>query len=180
MNDLLTHVFVDGPNVDMVLGKDILGRRPLATQRPKWDRVLSQLATTLGPLKPTFVLNGNQFAHGGPELFGFYRAIRHCGYRVECPCGTEGDPVDAYIQKSVRTLARMQRPCSVALLSHDHGYAQDLNAVLMLGGQVTVVGFPEEMAPELLRLVDQGARVIDLEREAYAFNVKLPRPHLAY
>ncbi|QDU88553.1 hypothetical protein Pla175_19310 [Pirellulimonas nuda] len=101
------------------------------------------------------------------------------GFRGECPVGTEGDRVDAFIQQRLKAIARFEHPCSVVFLNHDQGYAPDLGAILMLGHKVSLVGFPEEMAPKLLGLADQGASVIDLGRDAYAFIVTLPRHHLA-
>jgi hypothetical protein len=47
----------------------------------------------------------------------------------------------------------------------------------MLGGSVSIIGFPEEMAPELLRLTRRGARILDLEHDLGAFNSHLPRLH---
>lgn len=111
-------------------------------------------------------------------MFAFRRALRFMGYQVECPLGKLSDPVDAFIQQQLRTIARFHRPCSVAILSHDGDYAPDLSAILMLDGSVTVIGFPEEMSPELLQLAKQGAVIVDIERDIGAFNLKLPRPHL--
>ena len=177
-SDFPSHVFVDGPNIDMILGQDVLGRIPRPPERPRWERVSVYCRTELGCVRPTFVLNGDRFALGGERVFAFRRALRFMGYNVECPLGTLSDPVDAFIQQQLRTIARFHRPCSVAILSHDHGYAPDLSAILMLGGSVAVIGFPEEMHPQLLQLAEQGAIIVDLERDIGAFNLKLPRPHL--
>jgi uncharacterized protein len=101
------------------------------------------------------------------------------GYDVQLPRGTETDPVDAFIQQHLRNIARLLRPCSVAVISHDHGYAADLDSILMLGGTVWVIGFPEEMSPQLLLLQKHGAEIIDLEHDLGAFNIRLPRPSLS-
>jgi hypothetical protein len=105
--------------------------------------------------------------------------MRDIGFDVQTPTGTLGDPVDEFIKQQLRIIARFNRPCSVVILTHDHGYAPDLSAILMLGGNVAVVGFPEEMSPQLLRLAAQGAKIIDLERDLGVFDVRLPRPRLA-
>ncbi len=170
-NQSNSYVFVDGPNMDMVLGKDILGRRPNCHERPKWDRVWAFFRNVHGCLKPTFVLNGDRLSGGGSPAFAFRRVLRSIGYDVQCPHGVEGDPVDAFIQQSLRTIARYNRPCSVVLFSHDGGYAADLDAILMLGGTIAIAGFPEEMSPRLQQLADHGASIIDIERDLGRFRL---------
>jgi uncharacterized protein len=87
--------------------------------------------------------------------------------------------VDEFILQQLRTIARSQQPCSVAVMSHDHGYASDLDAILALGAAVWVIGFPEEMSPQLLELETRGAIILDLEHDLDAFDIFLPRPFLA-
>jgi hypothetical protein len=125
------------------------------------------------------VLNGNRFTLNNSGVLALYRVLKHdMGYDVECPCGSSGDPVDEFIKLGVKTAARFNRPPSVAIFSHDHGYAPDLSAILMQGGTVSVIGFPEEMSSQLVRLQEQGAIIVDLERDIGAFDISLPRPPL--
>lgn len=174
-----SQVFVDGPNIDMVLGKDILGHRPRPNERPRWDRVSAFARSELDCVKPTFVFNGNRFADGDSPICAFRRALRFMGYDVQCPRGSETDPVDEFILQGLRAIVEARQPCSVAVVSHDHGYAADLSAILMLGGTVWVIGFLEEMSPQLRQLEEQGANIIDIEHHLGAFNIRLPRPFLA-
>lgn len=172
-------LFVDGPNMDMVLGSNILGRRPWPEERPRWNRVADFARGKLQVAKPTFVLNGNQFANGSTGLLAFRLALRdHMGYDVSCPCGDGTDPVDQYILQQLKTIARSEEPCSVAVMTHDHGYAPDLRKIMALGATVWVIGFPEEMSPQLLALRSRGAIILDLEHDLSAFDIPLPRPYL--
>lgn len=173
-----SYVFIDGPNLDMVLGHSILGRKPLPGERPRWDRVIEYCRTRFECHRPIFVLNGERFAQGGEQVFAFRRSLRFHGYKVECPLGTETDPVDKFIQQQLRTISRFYRQCSVVVLTHDGGYAEVLGSILLQGGSVAIVGFPEEMSPKLLQLVKYGGIIVDLERDIGAFNILLPRPHL--
>ncbi|MEZ6070931.1 MAG: hypothetical protein R3C10_11815 [Pirellulales bacterium] len=173
-----SHVFIDGPNIDMVLGKDVLGRFPRRFERPRWDRVRDFCHTELGCARPTFVLNGNRFSLGNPELLGFRRVLREFGYEVQCPRRGDEDPVDEYIKERVQTIAKTSPGCEVAVMSHDNGYAAELKSILSWGGKVSVIGFPEEMSPRLVRLREYGANIIDLEHHVGGFDIRLGRPVL--
>lgn len=175
-----SHLFVDGPNVDMVLGQCILKRRPLSHERPRWDRVAEYALRKLGCCNPTFVLNGDKFARN-PKLYPLFRALRMMNYRVECPRDStidNSDPVDVYIIRKLLAAIRLRSPYTVSIISHDHAYAPALSQILMSGGGVNLIGFPEEMSPQLHGLSDIGAEIIDLEWNIGAFNTNLPRPSL--
>lgn len=169
-----SHVFVDGPNIDMVL-TDVLGHPPKSFERPRWERVYQYCRRELGCVKPTFVLNGNRFTQ---RVYPFYRALRYMRFDVQCPNSAIWDAVDPYIQEQLRILIRLAPRSAVSLITHDGGFAPYLGSILMNGGSVSIIGFPEEMSPPLLALGDSGASIHDLEHNVGAFNVRLPRPML--
>lgn len=177
-----TLLFVDGPNIDATLGNGVLGRKPRPHERPRWDRVLQFAETKLGVDEPWFVLNGDRF---GLEATPFYRCLKHIGYYVATPnrgewCNQEtDDPVDEWIKNRLEgALARVVKgeASGVVLLTHDGGFAPALRPVLDAGGSVTIVAFWEWLAPELAALRSGGAVLLDLERDAGAFDVALDRP----
>jgi uncharacterized protein len=176
---LVSAVFIDGPNIDAVLGNCVLQRKPKPHERPRWDRVYKNCTEWFGAKKPCFVLNGNKF--DGAPVFGFRRLLRDIGYDVACPRSQESDPVDNYIVDALD--GRVAPDVStgqlggVVLFSHDHGYAPALQSILRNGGAVSVVGFVEELAPQLLGLREAGAEILDLEYDFEAFGVKLHRPY---
>ncbi|MBU0718669.1 MAG: NYN domain-containing protein [Planctomycetes bacterium] len=177
--------YVDGPNIDQVLGRCVLGHRPSSEERPRWDRVHDECLAWFGAERPCFVLNGNRFTTS--SVFGFRRALRSIGFDVQCPRSAADDPVDEAddpvdefvlqeIQDSLHAV-RSGRVPRVILFSHDHGYASALHDVLQGNGAVTIVGFREELAPALLALESEGADVLDLEYDLAAFDIDLGRPY---
>jgi uncharacterized protein len=56
----VTYLVIDGENLDATLGQSILGRRPAADERPRWERVLAHTAAVWGqPVKGLFFLNAS-------------------------------------------------------------------------------------------------------------------------
>jgi uncharacterized protein len=165
--------FVDGPNIDMVLG-DILGRQPRAEDRPRWDRVLKFCRTSLRCNVCEFVFNGNKF--DGSSCFALYRALHGMGWSAKCPRDATTDPVDGYICHRVHFYEQFRDGVHIVLLSHDHGYAPYLRNIMKCGGHVTIIGFREWLAPALLALESAGAEFLDLEYDVRAFLLSLNRP----
>lgn len=169
-----THLFVDGPNIDAVLGKNVLERKPGACERPRWDRVNE----VVGAAKSCFVLNGAKFT---PDVTPFYRALKLMGYEAAV-AGTKGslpgtgvDPVDEFIKDRLSAITG-EEDVAVAIATHDHGYAPALKAILEAGGSVTIIGFLEFLAPALMELRKHGAVLLDLEHDIGAFACSLDRP----
>src|SRR5687768_6136596 len=94
-----SRVFVDGHNIDGVLG-EILGGRPEWHQRPRWDRVKDHLCRHL-PFdgKPCFVMDRRHFTD---KVYPLHRALRRMGYDLQLAdkvgkyAGND-DPVDEFI-----------------------------------------------------------------------------------
>ncbi len=176
--------FIDGPNIDCVLGKCVLGRQPSSIERPRWDRVLQTCRAWFGASRVRFVLNPVHFAEQTDQVSPFYRFLVTTGYEVP-PANSFGayppnaDPVDEFIKHGI--LASLAESTSgsavgIVLFTHDHGYAPVLTTVLEAGGRVWLVGFREWFHPVLVQLESRGATILDLEYDLEAFNVKLPRP----
>lgn len=171
--------FVDGPNVDGVLG-EILGHMPESNERPRWDRVKRFLPSST---KPVFAMNGEHFTE---KAYPFFRAMRYMGYDFQPVAPTERsatneDPVDNYIADQLMAVLAEQvagRAQHISLLSHDHFHATALGHVADAGGTIALIGFPEWMAPDLLALEGDRCEVLDLERDVGAFSYRLPRPYL--
>lgn len=181
----ISHLFIDGPNIDATLGNSILGHKPMPRERPRWNLVLAAAQAHHGVEQPCFVLNGDKFDFLRAP---FYRALKLMRYDVATPmtrewCDHEGqDPVDEFIKYQIEDLAPLVETGEVEgvlIASHDHGFAPALRMILAAGGFVRVVGFKEWMAPALVELESEGAVLLDLEHDFCAFNVNLDRPRFA-
>jgi hypothetical protein len=131
------------------------------------------------------VLNGDKF---DDQRTPFYRFLRLTGFEVATPkkadwCESDlQDPVDEFAKHQIGLMAEpIQRGQvgGVLLASHDGGYAAALDGILAIGGYVGIVGFREWLAPELVKLKDRGAILLDLESDFAAFDGRLHRPDIA-
>lgn len=172
--------WIDGPNVDSVLGRNVLGHQPEPHERPRWDRFHAVLQGWYGVKQACFVLNGDHFTDG---VFRFYRALREFGYEIQAPRNgksAKSDPVDEYIISAIRQALPSVRTGligKIILCTHDGDFAPVLREVHSAGGQAVVFGFREETSPALLSLEAEGAELVDLEFDAEAFNITLNRPY---
>lgn len=170
-----TCVFIDGANIDGVLGV-ILGRRPEPRERPRWDRVRDGLRAWYSAHQLEFVLRPAGFRD---KSLPFYRALHQMGYKPIFPDNDAPDADDSYIRAQITALTqeiRARQDTCIMLFSHDGGYAPYLSEFLKAGGRVFLVGFYEWFAPALLDLRNLGAEILDLEFDLGAFDVRLPRP----
>ena len=167
-----TYVLVDGENLDATLGSDILRRKPMPNERPRWDRVVEYFQKDWGPdVRPLFFLN----ASSGQLPMPFVQALVALGYRVVPLAGEAGSDekvVDVGIQRTLDALTR--RPGNVVLASHDADFEPHLRPFLG-DRRVAVLGFREFVSGRLAELEFQGLEFIDLELGVHAFNVPLPR-----
>jgi uncharacterized protein len=167
-----TYILVDGENLDATLGSDILRRRPMPNERPRWDRVVEHFQTHWGQdVRPLFFLN----ATSGQLPMPFVQALVALGYRVvplAGDAGSEEKVVDVGIQRTLDAILR--RPGNVVLASHDADFEPHLRPLLG-SRRVAVLGFREFVSARLAELETQGLEFIDLELGVQAFNVPLPR-----
>ena len=166
-------MLVDGENLDATLGTDILRRKPLPAERPRWERVVTYFQQHWGDeVRALFFLN----ATSGQLPMGFVQALVALGYRV-VPLAGDGDPdekvVDVGIQRTLDALAA--RGGNVVLASHDGDFEPQLNRLCGGGRRVAVLGFREFVSSRLTDLEPLGLEFVDLELGAGAFNVPLPR-----
>ena len=167
-----TYLLVDGENLDATLGSSILGGRPAPEQRPRWERVLEFARTTWGgdDVVGLFFLD----ASGGTMPMAFVQALVAIGFRPVPLAGAPGEKVvDIGIQRTLDALA--DRPGDVLLASHDGDFAEHLARLLGPGRNVGVLGFREFTSGAITHLVADGLHHFDLETDARAFTVVLPR-----
>jgi len=178
-------LIIDGPNIDAVLGLSVLQRKPLPSERPRWDRVLDVARLWYSVFDAEFILNGDKF---DDQRSPFYRFLKQTGYNVVTPKAAEWcdsdrqDPVDEYAKHRIESLIepiRTDKSRGVLLVSHDGGYAAVLDGILALDGFVGIVAFREWLAPELVALKHRGAMLLDLQRDFGAFDVRFERPDIA-
>lgn len=167
----ITYLLVDGENLDGTLGSSVLGRRPAAEERPRWDRVLAFARRTWGaPVKALFFIN----ASSGELPSAFLQALVAMELR---PVLLSGPPsvkvVDVGIQ---RTLAAIEtRGGNVLLGSHDGDFLPQIRALLGGDRRVGLLAFREFVNGGYTPLTASGLEIFDLEHDARCFNQPLPR-----
>jgi uncharacterized protein len=169
MTDVTTHLLVDGENIDATLGNSILGGRPAPEQRPRWDTVRQFVADHWGsPTNALFFLN----ASSGSIPMSFVQALHAMDYRV---VPLSGEPHEKVVDMAIlATLEALKdRPGHVMLASHDGDFADKLLALVDDERKVGIIGFPEFVSQTFR--VDERIEFLDLEDDARAFTVALPR-----
>ncbi len=166
------YLLVDGENIDTVLGNTLLGGKPTPQQRPQWDQVRTFLESTFGtPFRMLFFLH-----YRGPVQHAFIQAITAIGYRPVLLTGP--DDVKVVDEAIIRTLGVLvtdtDASSTVVLASHDGmDFAEPLRPLTGGARRVALLGF-EECMSERFRVLD-GVEIFDLEYDAHAFKVELPR-----
>lgn len=166
-----TYLLIDGENLDATLGNNILGRRPNPEERPRWDRVVAFARSRWGQdVKALFFIN----ASSGELPMPFLQALNAMDLRPVLLRGP-GDVkvVDVGIQRTLAAL--LDRPGDVLLGSHDGDFLGDVRALLGHGRRVGLLGFRELINAGYTELVGEGLELFDLEGDAAAFNIALPR-----
>ncbi len=165
----ITHVLVDGENIDATLGTSILGRRPKPDERPRWERLLHFVERQWG--QPT---NGLFFLAANSELpMSFVQALLAIGYRpIPLSGGAHQKVVDIAIQRTLEELKK--RDADVVLVSNDGDFLHQVEDVLD-GRRVGLVGFTEFCNSGFAQLTSKGLDFFDLEYDVRAFNESLPR-----
>ncbi|MEU1970971.1 NYN domain-containing protein [Microbacterium sp. NPDC019599] len=168
MSERVTWVLVDGENIDATLGASILGRRPQPEERPRWDRILTFIASRWNQsAKGLFFLNASTNLP-----MPFIQALLALGYQPVPLSGPADEKiVDIAVQRTLRALAG--REGDIVLVSHDRDFAQDLGSLAGDGRRVGVLAFHEFRSSELTAI--PGVEFFDLEYDAQAFDARLPR-----
>jgi putative heme uptake system protein len=161
-----SYLLIDGENLDATLGTQILGRRPMPEERPRWNRVLEHVEQRWQqPVQGLFFL-----AVAGEMPMGFVQAVMSIGYRP-VPLQGEGKVVDIAIQRTLAALA--ERDDDVVLASHDGDFLDDLGRLCGGDRRVGLLGFSEFYNAGFREL--PGLELIDLEYDVKAFTTPLPR-----
>ena len=167
------YLLVDGENIDTVLGNTLLGgTKPAPSQRPQWDHVRTFLESRFGtPFRLLFFLN-----YRGPAQLPFIQAITAIGYRPVLLTGSDDvKVVDEAIIRMLGVLATdTDATSTVVLASHDGlDFAEPLRPLTGGDRRVALLGFEECMSDRFRAL--PGVEIYDLEHDARAFKVELPR-----
>ena len=168
---MLTYLLIDGENLDATLGGSILGRRPAPEERPRWDRVVTFARQLWGQeVRALFFIN----AGTGELPMPFLQALSAMGLRPVLLRGPiEVKVVDVGIQRTLHALK--DRPGDVLLGSHDGDFVDWIRPLLGGERRVGVLGFRELISSAYLPLHAAGLHLLDLEDDAGAFNLRLPR-----
>jgi len=165
-----TFLLIDGENIDATLGVSVLGRRPAPEERPRWDRVRDYArAAWEQPVRGLFFLNAT-----GNLPLSFVQALTTLDYRPVLLSGpSDVKVVDIAIQRTLDALAERGHGDTL-LASHDSDFATHLAAIAAQPGRRTgLFGFRELMSATLMEI--EGIEFFDLEDDAEAFTVTLPR-----
>lgn len=167
----MTYLLVDGENIDGTLGGSVLSRRPRPEERPRWERVREFAAGVWDqPVTALFFLN----ASSGHLPMTFVQALIALEYR---PVPLSGSPdekvVDIGIQRTLDAIR--DRRGDVILASHDGDFAAGVIGLLDAGRNVGLLGFPEFNNAGYGPLQGRGLEIFDLEVDAEAFEILLPR-----
>lgn len=166
----VTYVLVDGENIDATIGTSILRRTPKPQERPRWDRVRTDLTERWGqPVKGLFFLNAR---NGFERAMPFVSALLAMDWTPIPLSGPEDvKVVDVAIQRMLDTL--VDHEGDVALVSHDGDFVEHVQALLGPSRRVAVLGFPEFLNHAYQEM--EGLAVLDLEHDIGAFLEPLPR-----
>jgi uncharacterized protein len=166
-----TYLLLDGENLDATLGSSILGRRPAPEERPRWDRVTAFAEQLWGhEVRSLFFIN----ASSGDLPMPFLQALNAMGLRPVLLRGpADVKVVDVGIQRTLDAL--LDRPGDVLLGSHDGDFVEAVGQLLDGDRRVGILGFRELVSSAYEPLVQRGLAFFDLEADAQAFNIRLPR-----
>ena len=167
MAERTTYLLVDGENIDATLGVSILGRRPQPEERPRWNKLLTQVEQAWDqPVQGLFFL-----AVPDELPASFVQALIAMGYRP-VPLSGDGKVVDIAIQRTAEAL--VTRDADVMLVSHDADFVPQMERLAHdEQRRVGVIGFGEFMAGGLREVPD--IEFFDLEYDLSVFTSRLPR-----
>jgi uncharacterized protein len=167
-DEALTYLLVDGENIDGALG-GILSHRPDPAQRPRWQQLLEFVQREWErPVRGLFFINATRGLHAS-----FAQALMAIGYRPIPLSGRMDEKVvDIAIQRTLDAL--VERDGNVLLASHDGDFEKYMTALSSgRGRRIGVVGFTELLSQSLRDV--PGVELFDLEDDARAFDIDLPR-----
>ena len=166
----------DAPNIDMTLS-NVIGGRPSASSRPRFDAVAKWLLSTAEDREVEGAVFANVPPGGAATMRGWVEAIRSFGYAVFArPKLNAADDVDDDMLAHIAERARTHKLRRLVVASGDgRNFAEPLEELARDGVIVSVLSFVEvagyAQESELLTFVD-------LEDVPGAFTTPLPRVRL--
>lgn len=166
----------DTPNMDMALGQ-ILGRTPIATERPNMGSVINWFVGRCGEDEPIacIFVNIPPGEVSNPKFHGWLRYLSTQGFSIFAkPKGANGDgDIDDDMLRFIRD-RRGDDTAEVIVASHDAACFNDLIGELTAAGvKSTVVGYSELVNG--YDLSGKQAGFIELEAIPGVFAHSLPR-----
>ena len=166
----------DAPNIDMTLS-NVIGGRPSASSRPRFDAVAKWLLSTAEDREVEGAVFANVPPGGAATMRGWVEAIRSFGYAVFArPKLNAADDVDDDMLAHIAERGRTHKLRRLVVASGDgRNFAEPLEELARDGVIVSVLSFVEvagyAQESELLTFVD-------LEDVPGAFTTPLPRVRL--
>lgn len=166
----------DAPNIDMTLA-NVIGARPSATSRPRFDAVARWLLAAADNRDVEGCVFANVPPGAAATMRGWVEAIRSFGYAVFArPKLGPGDDIDADMLSHIADRARTHHLHRLVVASGDgRNFAEPLERLARDGVEVVVLSFVEvagyAQESDLLTFVD-------LEDVPGAFTSPLPRVRL--
>ena len=166
----------DAPNIDMTLA-NVIGARPSAASRPRFDAVARWLLQAAGDREVEGCVFANVPPGAASTMRGWVEAIRSFGYAVFArPKLAAGDDVDDDMLRHIEERRATHRLRRLVVASGDgRNFGEPLEAYARDGVQVTVLSFVEVAGyaqdTDLIEFVD-------LEDVPGAFTQPLPRVRL--
>lgn len=164
----------DAPNMDMSLGS-LLGARPTAAFRPRFDAVGRWLLELAGPDSVAEATVFTNVAPGSTEVVRpWVEALRNVGFAVFAkPKLTEDSDVDDDMLAHIRLRASEGALRNLVVASGDgRAFREPLEELDAAGTAVTVIGFREHAS---FALNSEVIEFVDLEDIDGVFREPLPR-----
>lgn len=166
----------DAPNIDMTLA-NVIGARPSASSRPRFDAVARWLLAAAGDAEVEGCVFANVPPGAATTMRGWVEAIRSFGYAVFArPKLNPNDDVDADMLDHIAERGRTHRLRRLVVASGDgRNFSEPLELLARSGVEVVVLSFVEVAgyAQESDQLT-----FVDLEDVPGAFTSPLPRVRL--
>ena len=166
----------DAPNIDMTLA-NVIGARPSASSRPRFDAVARWLLETSGTHEVEGCVFANVPPNGAVSMRGWVEAIRSFGYAVFArpKLGPEDD-VDADMLRHIEARAASHRLRRLVVASGDgRNFLEPMELLARDGVECVVLSFAEvagyAQESDLITF-------LDLEDVPGAFTSPLPRVRL--
>lgn len=173
-----TTLVIDCENIDTILGKQILGRKPQSHERLQYDVLHPWFRTKLTESVKAFaVVKEGEIEHRKKSA-KFWGALRHTGFHLVLAesfaarmglCRHDSREVVDHV---VGHLLDQATSDNIVYVGHDFYAAEALANQRQRGSRVFAAAFVEHLSARVIDVVED---VYDLERDVGAFRLPLPR-----